>query len=189
MKNLSIIIALVSILIMMAGCSMPPRGAETQKEETSAEAEVFPLEEAEPAVQEEETAEPEEVILPEEEAGSEATAELGELLDTVKGRYFPGTAGSSLSAAACAAELADFFAETGMDPDTADRAVRDYIAFLPQEDARLFEQQLDGIVGAFSALTGENGEGLLNDCGYAARFFPWSEENVRNCFIAMLGSD
>ena len=114
---------------------------------------------------------------------------LRALLEDVRGRYFPGTAGSSLSAAACAAELADYFQESGVGPDEVDRVVQDCLGSLSAEDAELFAQQLDGVVSAFSSLTGENGAGLLEDCGYAAEHFPWKDENVKNCFVALLGSD
>ena len=121
--------------------------------------------------------------------GESSDEELAALLDELRGRVFPGTAGSSLSAAACAAEMADFFFESGVSPDAVDRSVREMQASLPQDDAQLFEMQLDAVVGAFSNLTAENGKGLLDDCGYAAAHFPWDAENVRNCFVAMLGSD
>ncbi len=121
--------------------------------------------------------------------GEGADAELGALLEAIRGRYYPGTAGSSLSAAACAAELADCFFESRLSPDEVDRITTAYRAALPQEDAELFEQQLNGVVSAFSSLTAENGAGLLSDCGYEAAHFPWEDENVRNCFVALLGSD
>ena len=121
--------------------------------------------------------------------GEPSAEELRALLEDVRGRYFPGTAGSSLSAAACAAELADYFQESGVDPNEVDRVVQDCLGSLSAEDAELFAQQLDGVVSAFSSLTGENGAGLLEDCGYAAEHFPWKDENVKNCFVALLGSD
>ena len=121
--------------------------------------------------------------------GEPSAEGLRALLEDVRGRYFPGTAGSSLSAAACAAELADFFQESGVDPDEVDRVVQDCLGSLSAGDAELFAQQLDGVVSAFSSLTGENGAGLLEDCGYAAEHFPWKDENVKNCFVALLGSD
>lgn len=190
MKNLSMIIALSLILVLLTGCSMRPGAGKTDEENVPAVTAGTAAPAAETAAPEAEVTVPaEEVTVPAEEAGDASYAELDALLDTVHGRYFPGTAGSSLSAAACAAELADFFAESGMTPDAVDRVVQDYYAFLPQEDAELFETQIDGIVGAFSSLTGENGAGLLDDCGYAAIHFPWDEENIRNCFTAMLGSD
>ena len=121
--------------------------------------------------------------------GDPSAEELRALLEGVRGRYFPGTAGSSLSAAACAAELADFFLESGVGPDEVDRVAQDCLGALSAEDAELFAQQLDGVVSAFSSLTGENGAGLLEDCGYAAEHFPWNDENVKNCFVALLGTD
>jgi hypothetical protein len=121
--------------------------------------------------------------------GDPSAEELRALLEDVRGRVFPGTSGSSLSAAACAAELADFFCDSGVGPDEVDRVVQSCFASLSSEDAKLFEQQIDGVVSAFTGLTGGNGAGLLDDCGYAAEHFPWDDENVKNCFVALLGSD
>ena len=121
--------------------------------------------------------------------GSGRVDGLNALLDDVRGHYFPGTAGSSLAGAACAAKLADYFAETGMDPDSVFAAVTAYTAALEDGDRQLFEQQLDGVVSSFSVITGENGEGVLKDCGYEPAHYPWTEENVRDCFAAMLGTD
>ena len=121
--------------------------------------------------------------------GSGRVDGLNALLDEVRGHYFPGTAGSSLSGAACAAKLADYFAETGMDPDSVFAAVTAYAAALEDGDRQLFEQQLDGVVSSFSVITGENGEGILKDCGYEPAHYPWAEENVSDCFAAMLGTD
>ena len=121
--------------------------------------------------------------------GSVRVDGLNALLDDVREQYFPGTAGSSLSGAACAAKLADYFAETGMDPDSVSAAVMSFAAALEDEERRTFEQQLDGVVSSFTALTAEGGAGLLADCGYEAAHFPWDAGNVRDCFVALLGSD
>lgn len=122
-------------------------------------------------------------------SSAQRAEELTALLEGLRGRYFPGTAGSSLSAAACAAELADFFAESGITPDEVDRVVQDRLGSLSDGDRELFELQLDGAVAAFSNLRGENGAGLLGDCGYAARHFPWDDAGIRDCFVALLGTD
>ena len=121
--------------------------------------------------------------------GSGRVDGLNALLDDVREHYFPGTAGSSLSGAACAAKLADYFAETGIDPDSVSAAVTTYASALEDEERVLFEQQLDGVVSSFTAITTEGGEGILADCGYEAARYPWTEENVSDCFVAMLGSD
>ena len=121
--------------------------------------------------------------------GSGRVDGLNALLDDVREHYFPGTAGSSLSGAACAAKLADYFAETGIDPDSVSTAVTTYTAALEEEERQTFAQQLDGVVSSFTVITGENGEGVLADCGYEPARYPWTEENVSDCFVAMLGSD
>ncbi len=121
-------------------------------------------------------------------AADALTGELCAQLERMRGVYFPGTAGSSLSSAACAAEMADFFFQSGLSPEEAARAAQSCRASLSGEEAQLFEQQLEGLVGAFGALTGEGGRGLLEDCGYESSSFPWDDENVRNCFDALLGT-
>lgn len=128
---------------------------------------------------------------------AEAQAELSEggegeltsLLAQLHESYFPGTAGSSLSAAANAAALADFFFESGAEPDAVYDAATAYLNALPAEEKDLFDLQRQGVVSAFGYLTDEGGEGLLSDCGYAAAHYPWNEGAVRDCFTALLGSD
>ena len=53
----------------------------------------------------------------------------------------------------------------------------------------LYGLKPDGVVSSFTAITGEDGEGLLSDCGYEAQYAPWTDGNVRDCFVAMLGTD
>ena len=121
--------------------------------------------------------------------GSVRVDGLNALFDELREHYFPGTAGSSLAGAACAAKLADYFAGTGVDPDSVFTAVTTYASGLEEGEKQLFEQQLDGVVSSFTAITGEDGEGLLSDCGYEAQYAPWTDGNVRDCFVAMLGTD
>ncbi len=106
-------------------------------------------------------------------------------LEEAHGSYFPGTAGSSLSASAQAAKLADFFAESGMSPEEA-RALADaYLASLPADEAELMRMQLDGIAGAFGYLTDVGGQLLLASCGYEAQSYPWEDAAVRGCIDAL----
>lgn len=190
MKITVLIVAMLFALSLLAGCT-PQKGNETPPpaEESVETAEFLPEEIDEIIAEQIE----ESGAAPEEEQSdaleAERTAALAALLEDVRTSVFPGTAGNSLRAAGRAAAIADFFAESGMSPDEAERAVRDYIASLSAEDAELFEMQFDSVLGAFSNLTGENGAGLLEDCGYESAHFPWDEENVRNCFVALLGSD
>lgn len=184
MTTIKILICLLFALLLLAGCGpQRERGAEEQPPAVSEESDVLTPEEIEEIIEEQ-------LETPDEaESDEESAAALASLLEGIHTGVFPGTAGSSLSAAGRAAELADYFEESGVDPDEVDRAVQAYHATLTDEDARLFELQLDSVVGAYSALTAEGGEGLLADCGYESARFPWSRENIRNCFIALLGSD
>lgn len=193
-------IAQLLALALLAGCSMPPQSLreslqatpQPQAGEPAAPAEEPGEAEEEPEAPAEEPqgGEPGEAAAgTAEESAAEAETALEALFESLRGRVFPGTAGSSLSAAACAGALADYFAESGVSPDTVDGAVRRFRGALSSEDAALFETQLNAVVGAFSALTAEGGEGLLTDCGYESAHYPWSEGNVRDCFVALLGSD
>ena len=121
--------------------------------------------------------------------GQKDTPQMEELLRALHESYFPGTAGSSLSAAARAAELADFFAAGLVEPDDVFKAVNAYGVQLPAEEKDLFDLQLNGVVAMFGTLTAEGGERILQDCGYSPSHYPWSEGKVRDCFIALLGSD
>ena len=190
MKLTVLILAVILALSALAGCSPQKKDEIPPPAEERVETADFLPEEIDEIIAEqiEESA-----AAPEEEqpdaSEAERAAALAALLEELRTSVFPGTAGNSLRAAGRAAALADFFAESGMSPDEADRALRDYIASLSADDAALFEMQLDAVVGAFSNLTGENGAGLLEDCGCESAYYPWTEENVRDCFVALLGTD
>ena len=77
----------------------------------------------------------------------------------------------------------------GAEPDAVYEAATAYLNALPEEEKDLFDLQRQGVVSAFGYLTDEGGEGLLSDCGYAAAHYPWNEGKVRDCFVALLGSD
>ena len=188
MKILFILLCLLCVLL--AGCGPQKKSdAPMPTEELVETAELLPEEIDEIIADqiEESAAAPEETAA--DEAEAERAAALAALLEDVRTSVFPGTAGSSLSAAAHAAAIADFFCESGMSPDEADRAARAYMSSLSAEDAQLFEQQFDSVVSAFSSLRGENGAGLLEDCGYESAYFPWDAENAQSCFVALLGTD
>lgn len=190
MKITVLILTMLFVLSLLAGCTPQKRDEVPPPAEESVETAEFLPEEIDEIIAEQIE---ESGTAPEEEQTdalkAERAAALAALLEDVRTSVFPGTAGNSLRAAGRAAAVADFFAESGMSPDEADRAVRDYIASLSVDDAQLFETQLDSVIGAFSNLTGENGADLLSDCGYESAYFPWNEENVRNCFAALLGTD
>lgn len=93
----------------------------------------------------------------------------------------PGTAGSSLRAAAAAASLLDW-AANGTLTDEAQAMVIDYMAAKTVEDQAAFSQKLDEVEATVALLTGEDSEqaenllrdaGMLDSCGY-----PWSKDAV-----------
>lgn len=189
MTVIKLIICIMFALLLLAGCSPQNRDAAPIPTEEIVENAAFESAEIDEMIAEqiEEAAE-----TPDEETDAneaERAAALEALLEDVRTSVFPGTAGSSLTAAAHAAQMADFFAAADVGADEVDAAARAYIASLSDEDAQLFEMQLDAVVSAFSNLRGENGAGLLSDCGYESTDFPWDGENVRDCFIALLGTD
>ena len=111
-----------------------------------------------------------------------ASAILEEGLEQLRQRYFPGTAGCSLNAAACAAALADGLNDADFDEDSLRNTVEAYVKTLSEEDRALFAEQAEGLRSAFETLTGENGQGLLADCGYAAVSYPWNAEKLTPVF-------
>ena len=192
MNLIKIALCILFAMVLLAGCT--PRSMvdvdPTPAEEVVETAELLPEEIDEVIIEQiEESFEAEAPAEEQSETANANAAALTALFDGVRESVFPGTAGSSLTAAAHAAEMADFFAASGVSPDEVDRAARNYIASLSGDDVQLYEMQLDAVVGAFSNLTAENGAGLLEDCGYESSYYPWSEENVKDCFVALLGTD
>ena len=131
MKITVLIMAMLFALSLLAGCTpLKKNEAAPVEEESVVTAEFLPEEIDEIIAEqiEESGAAPEEEQT--DEGETERAAALEALLEDVRTSVFPGTAGNSLRAAGRAAAIADFFAESGMSPDEADRAVRDYIASL-----------------------------------------------------------
>ena len=108
---------------------------------------------------------------------SELSGKFVALLEDIRDNYHPGTAGASLSGARKAAEAADLFAQYKPTAEQVEQCVKTFKEENVDADSReLFDEQLDGIVGSFAYITGEDGEGILEDSGYQSAGFEWDDD-------------
>ena len=91
----------------------------------------------------------------------------------------PGSAGSSLRAARCAAQLLDWGMETALTDDEIYSAMGSWLDTLSDEDFMLFRESFYAVYDASYNLRGESAEGLLSDAGVEASAYPWNERAFR----------
>ena len=168
-KILSIILSGMLILTMLAGCS--DSETPSSEPETSA-AEI--------------TVEPEsDSGIPESSAAEETLPALTAILDDISANYWPGTAGSSLSAAIKAAALLDWFTENQPEAEAVAAAVQEWFGKLTEENKTLFAQQINDIYYAAKELGGENAAGLMETAGITSEYYPWQEGAAKILFGAI----
>lgn len=103
---------------------------------------------------------------------------LNAVLDEVLTVY-PGTAGSSLRAAACAARLLDWGMETELTDDEIYSAVG---CWLDEQDDRSLQIFLESILSVYDRcydLRGEHAEDVLSDAGVEDSLYPWNDRAFR----------
>ena len=93
-------------------------------------------------------------------------ADFTDKLYAISQNYHPGTAGCSLTGAELAAEIMDVFTQFKPTAELVKKAFDEFKSSLDADAQANFTEQLSGIAGAFTSLSGENAEGLLSDCGY-----------------------
>ncbi len=101
---------------------------------------------------------------------------LNAVLDMITDTVHPGSSGSSLRAAACAAALLDWGMNTQLTDDEIYSAVGCWLDTL--DDARLI-QYFDSFYPVYNAsydLKGDNAESLLRDAGVSGSAYPWNEQ-------------
>lgn len=103
------------------------------------------------------------------------TGSLGPILDEVRERVYPGTAGCSLTAAQLAVELMNWVADTGVTEETARQAAVDWLTPLGNDEAVEFAGQMELVDTACRELTGEHGEDLLSSIGLTAADCRWGD--------------
>lgn len=109
---------------------------------------------------------------------------LQDALRNLTESYFPGSSGSSLTGAACAAALADLFTEEHPSAEAVEQEVLRFGSALSAEDQVKFAAQLMGVKRCFDSLA-QNGIGILEDAGAVAAHYPWDNATVSTLFAAM----
>ena len=111
-----------------------------------------------------------------------ARAALRERLSDIRQNVQPGTAGSSLRAAAQAAKLLDWAAGTTLSEAQISEFVSSLLPELNQaETPASLAEQLSSVAYAIDLLTGDDqnlAQSLLTDCGAESSAWPWSAQAV-----------
>ena len=100
---------------------------------------------------------------------------LNAILDSITSDVQPGTAGSSLKAANCAAKLLDWGAATSLNDDEIYSAVGCWLDEQSDERLLMFFESFYSVYTASYDLRAENGENLMRDAGISSASFPWND--------------
>jgi len=105
-------------------------------------------------------------------------AALEEIFEGVLSVY-PGTAGSSLRAARCAAWLLDWGAVTKLTDDEIYSAVGSWMDKQDSERLKIFLESILPVYDRCYDLRGEYAEGLMSDAGIESSLYPWNDRAFR----------
>ncbi len=111
-----------------------------------------------------------------------APVELTNLLASISQNYQFGVLGSSLRAAIYAGTLMDWFSANPVGQSEVEAAVIDFLSTLDTELLEAFPERLGHVNEAAEELLGENGEALLDSCGYEPTHAPWDADGMRRYF-------
>ena len=100
---------------------------------------------------------------------------LNAILDSITSDVQPGTAGSSLKAANCAAKLLDWGAATSLNDDEIYSAVGCWLDEQSDERLLMFFESFYSVYTASYDLRAENGENLMRDAGISSAAYPWND--------------
>ena len=103
---------------------------------------------------------------------------LNAILDQVLTVY-PGSAGSSLRAAACAARLLDWGMETELTDDEIYSAVGCWLDEQDDENLKIFLESIWPVYDRCYDLKGEYAKDLMRDAGIEDSLYPWNERAFR----------
>ncbi len=156
-------------VLLLALCLLALCGCGAAEKPAPAEAPVAPPAEKVP---------PEEIRDPaaEETPAPAEAPELGALLQEVRERARPGTAGASLTALELGAKLLDWSSLTGLDEDQTRAAVADFLAPMSGLEREEFAMQMSGVSGAVTRLRTEDAAAMMEDIGGTeGTLFPWPD--------------
>jgi len=159
------------VLVVFAGCS--DSGTQSVPEQETSETEI--------------TVEPESVSETSEavSAAVDPFPAMTAILNDISVNYWPGTAGSSLSAAIKAAAFLDWYAKNQPEPNAIAAEVEEWFGSLTEENKTLFAQQISDIYYAAKELGSENAASLMEDAGITSEYYPWQEDAAKTLFGAI----
>ncbi len=99
----------------------------------------------------------------------------------------PGSAGSSLRGAVCAARLLDWGMATTLSDDEIYSATGCFLDTLSDQDLLVFFESLDTVYNMGYDLKGENAGGLLSDAGVSDSAWPWNDQAFHAMEMVYLG--
>lgn len=181
MKRLPALILALAMLLSLSACGKKPDSAPTPAVTPDAAETAEPA--ATPAPSPTPTPSPVPLIpdLPEvHDAALEAI--LADVLTV-----YPGSAGSSLRGAACAARLLDWGMETTLNDDEIYSATGCFLDTLEDKELLVFFESLDTVYNMGYDLRGENAEGLLSDAGVSDSAWPWNDRAFHALEMIYLG--
>ena len=92
---------------------------------------------------------------------------------------YPGSAGSSLRAARCAAWLLDWGAVTSLTDDEIYSAVGSWLDEQDSERLNIFLESILAVYDRCYDLRGEHAEGIMSDAGIESSLYPWNDRAFR----------
>jgi len=102
-------------------------------------------------------------------------AELSAILSSITTDVQPGSAGSSLKAASCAAKLLDWGTATSLTDDEIYSAVGGWLDEQDDEQLLMFFESFYSVYTQSYNLRAENAEALMSDAGISSANYPWGD--------------
>lgn len=170
---IAVVIALIMLLSLSAcGKEAPVKDAPVKTQAPAAAETVDPS--PEPTATPEPTPEPTPVPI-QPELPPVYDEALSAILESITSDVQPGSSGSSLKAAGCAARLLDWGMETALTDDEIYSAVGCWLDEQDDERLLMFFESFYSVYTQSYNLRAENGEQLLRDCGASSAAYPWND--------------